>query len=262
VGTTSCEIEGLPPAVLDGLGQTGARVYVQPMRTLSVVALFLLAGCESASDVIAKKKAGVEETFALIRALDAKVKATPAIEESRVKPTTIILERVEGSAKPSNAAFIYAEDVASPGDAKAVHLRTLDSAPLLHCGSLISKGQFFGDSVKKPSPSVTEQYLSACERLKYVLVIRLREFRPPELALEAKKFAPGEYKAEVLVFDLLGGEYLGGYLVNALNEPSVQLLDGDPDHVQKLISNLESETFTAIRDATRKWIPGSLPNAR
>lgn len=228
-------------------------------RLVLVVSSVWWLGCESVSDVVEKKRAGVEQTFALLRALEPKVQATGPVTESKVKPVTLVLERTEGGAQPSNAAFIYAEDLANPGDAKPVHLRTLDSAPLLQCGSLLSKGHYFGDAVKKPMPSVADQYLSACARLKYALVIRLLEFKPPELALEVKKFAPGVYKAEVLVFDLTQGEYLGGYLVTAMNEPSVKLLDGDGDHVKRLITNLESETFTAFRDATRKWVPGALP---
>lgn len=224
-------------------------------RVIVLVSCALLLGCDSAADVIAKKRGGVEQTFARLKALEAKVAATPAVSESKVKAAPIVLEG-GGSA---NAAFVYAEDLGDLSAPKPVHLRTLDSAPLLQCGALLAKGQYVGDAVTKPLPSVVEQYLAACERLEYALVIRLLEFTPPTLALEQKKFATGIYKAEVLVFDVKQGESLGGYLVTSMNEPNVKLLDGDGDHVKRLITNLESETYTALRDATRKWIPGALP---
>jgi hypothetical protein len=155
--------------------------------------------------------------------------------------------------------FIYAEDLPKPGDARPVHLRTLDSAPLLQCGSLLATQKYFGDSVSRPSPSVLEQYLSACERLKYVLVIRMLEFTLPELSLETKQFKSGKYRAEILAFELQSGEYLGGYTISAKNEDSVMLLDGDASHVKRLITNMESTTFTALRDGARQAFPGSLP---
>lgn len=240
-------------------GAPGAYLQAMSYRVLLLVSWALL-GCDSAADVIARRRPAVEQSLARLARLEAKVRATPAVSESKVRAAPIVLERSEGG-PPSNAAFVYAEDLADLAAPKPVHLRTLDSAPLLQCGALLAKGQYVGDAVTRPLPSVVEQHLAACERLRYALVIRLLQFTPPALALEVKKFAPGIYKAEVLVFDLEQGELLGGYLVTAMNEPSVRLLDGDGDHVQRLITNLESEVFSELRAATRKWIPGALPPA-
>jgi hypothetical protein len=217
----------------------------------------LLLGCESVPDVIAKHRAGVEKNFARVQALSLRVAGVESGSATKVKSAPIVLERSDGA--ESNAMFIYADDLPKPGEAKAVHLRTLDSSPLLQCGSILSKQMYFGDSITRPVPSVVESYLSACERLKYVLVIRLVEFVPPELTLETKKFVSGRYRAEVLVFELATGELLGGFPVFAKNEDSVMLLDGDADHTKRLISNLESTVFSAIRDGARSAIPGSLP---
>jgi hypothetical protein len=131
----------------------------------------------------------------------------------------------------------------------------------LQCGSLLSSQRYVGDSVTRPVPSVVEQYLSACQRLEYVLVIRKLEFTEPELSLETKQFKSGKYRAEVLAFELQSGKLLGGFTVSAKNEDSVMLLDGDASHVKRLITNLESTTFTALRDGARAAFPGSLPPA-
>ena len=39
-------------------------------------------------------------------------------------------------------------DLAKPGEAASVNLRTIDSVPLLQCGSLLSKGSYFADTVR------------------------------------------------------------------------------------------------------------------
>lgn len=226
------------------------------MRPALLLCLCLL-GCESVPEVIAQHRAGVEKTFAAIRLLAPKVAAVELGSLTEVKSVPLVLERSTGD--ESNAMFIYADDLEKPGEAKAVHLRTLDSVPLLQCGALLSKQTYFGDSITRPKPSVVAQYLRACERLKYVLVIRLVEFATPALSLETKKFLSGRYRAEVLVFELSSGELLGGFAVSAKNEERVMLLDGDADHTKRLIDNLESTVFSAIRDGARRAIPGSLP---
>jgi hypothetical protein len=242
------------PSEWPGAGKFG---IVACMRPLLLTLCLCLAGCESVGDVVGKRRAAVEKKLAAIQALQ--LPAEP-ITEAKVKPAPLVLERSKGGPE-SNAMFIYADDLPKPGEAKAVHLRTLDSAPLLQCGSLLSKQTYFGDSITRPMPSVVDGYLGACERLQYVLVIRLVEFKPPELSLETKKFASGLYRAEVLAFELKTGELLGGFPVVAKNEDSVMLLDGDADHSKRLISNLESTVFSALREAARKAFPGSLPPA-
>jgi hypothetical protein len=47
---------------------------------------------------------------------------------------------------------------------------------------------------------------------------------------------------------------LGGFPVVATNNSRVSLLDGDANHVQRLIANLESSTFDALRAAAASTI--------
>ena len=214
-----------------------------------------MSGCESAADVIAKHRAGVEKTFRALNALQPKVAATEPFLEAKVKAAPVVLE---GGAA-SNAMFVYADDLTKPGEPASVRLRTLDSAPLLQCGSLLNKQQYFNDGITRLAPSIVESYLTACERLQYALVIREVEFVPPELSLETKQFKPALYRAEVLAFDLKTGALLGGFPITAKNDESVRLLDGDADHVKRLLSNLEAVVFNALRDGARQAFPGSLP---
>lgn len=227
------------------------------MSRLLLLPCLCLLGCESFTDVIAKHRAGVEKNFTRIQALQPRVAAAEPITTAKVKPAPVVLEG--SGTTESNAMFIYADDLQRPGEARPVRLRTLDSVPLLQCGSLLSRQTYFNDSITRPMPSTVEGYLTACERLKYVLVIREVEFAPPQLSLETKKFSTGVYRGEVLAFDLSSGELLGGFSFAAKNDASVMLLDGDADHTRRLISNLDSTAFSALREATRQAFPGSLP---
>ncbi|MBL8916360.1 MAG: hypothetical protein JNM17_37010 [Archangium sp.] len=213
-------------------------------------------GCESVEDVVAKQKPAVEKSFAALTPLAAKVKDLTPLESNTFKANTPIV--LDGP--NANAMFIYAEDLASPKDApKDVPLRTIDSLPLLQCASLLSSQHLFNDKVTRVAPSVASSYLGACSNVKYALVIATREYLRPMLQLETKQFAPGKYRADVLVFDIANAQLLGGFMVAATNDSRVSLLDGDQNHVQRLIGNLESTTFDALRAEAKKNIPGVMP---
>lgn len=225
-------------------------------RLLLLGPCLLLFGCESVSDVIAKQRPQVEKSFAAIAALQPQLSMAkiPALTQ-KVSPTLIL----EGSGTSlSNATFIYSDDITEPAQARPVVLRTVDSTPLLQCGSLLKKGTYFSGTLTRPMPSAVAGYLSACARLRYVLVIRQREFVPPQLSLESRQFTKGRYQAEVLAFDLAGGDLIGGFLVEAQNDESVRLLDGDADHLKRLMDNLEGAVYSALRDGARRAFPGSL----
>lgn len=214
----------------------------------------LLVGCESVPEVIDRHRAAVERTFASISAL------APRVASATVEPPASLSLRLEGA--EANAMFVYAEDVARPGEARPVTLRTLDSVPLLQCGALLSKGVYFNDAVNRPRPGAVEALLQDCARLRYVLIIRQRAYEPPRLSLATRSFSRGKYEAEVLAFELASGKPLGGYEARATNDERVSLLDGDDHHEQRLLSNLEGTVFQALRAGARTAFPGSLPPPR
>lgn len=219
----------------------------------------MFAGCESAADVIVAKRAGVERTFVRLQALAPVAQSTPPVEAPSLAARDVPLV-LEGPG--ANTLLVYAGDLQKPGvmDATA-HLRSLDSLPVLQCGSLLGTGQYFGDTVARPMPSVVGSHLEACASARYVLVVREQHYAPPELSLETKSFTRGRYEADVLVFDLSTGKALGGFPVRATNDDRVSLLDGDADHRRRLISNLESQVYDAIRAALQRNVPGSIHRA-
>jgi hypothetical protein len=228
------------------------------MRRLAIILVGLaLPGCDSVADVVATHRAGVEEVFRAIAALQPLVDGPDEAPPRQPSPP-LVLERAGTTA--SNAMFIYAQDVPAPGFAQAVHARTLDSVPLLQCGALLSK-QALADAPWAPKPSVADFYLRACARLRYVLVIREREYAAPKLDLEARRFAPGKVRASVLAIDVQTRAVLGTFTVSAQNDAAVNLADDEvgPAHAQRLERNLEAAFYDALRAGARRAFPGCLP---
>lgn len=214
--------------------------------------LLVLCGCESVDDVVKKQRPGVEKTFSALSALAQKVSTAPPLDQLEpIKPAEPLKLDGEGY----NAMFVYAEDLAKPGSAAPVALRTLDSMPLLHCGALLESGHLFGDTVTRVSPSIAEGTLAACARVRFALVIKVREYLRPELSMETKQFAPGRYRADVLAFDLRDGALLGGVPIFATNNSRVNLADAEPNHLDRIIANLDSQTFDALREGVAKLAP-------
>jgi hypothetical protein len=230
------------------------------MKPLLAMCLCLCAcKSESVSDVVAKHQPGVEKIFATLRALGPKVVATEELTAAKVEAPAAPLLLEKPKSDEDNAMFVYADDLENPAQAApGVMLRTLDSLPLLHCGALISNGTLFGSAMKVTSPSVAKGYLSACERLRFVLVIRGREFKAPQPAQGDTKFVSGLFRADVLAFDLSTGASLGGFPVSAKNDEQVNMVAGE-DQGQRLLHNLEAAIFEAVREGARKAFPGSLP---
>lgn len=219
-----------------------------------------LCGCKSDSvaDVVTNYQPGVEKTFSAIQALAPKVKGFPELTEAKVEPPAVPLLIEKPKSDEDNAMFLYADDLTKPGEAREVALRSLDTVPLLQCGSLLSAGTLFEIPIKVTSPSVAKSYLSACERLRFVLVIRGHEFKAPVSGVGDTKFVSGLFRGDVLAFDLSTGTALGGFPVVAKNDEDVTVVAGE-DQDQRLLHNLEAAIYKSLRDGARKAFPGSLP---
>lgn len=218
------------------------RVWLLPV--------LMLVGCsESVSEVVAAKRGAVEKTFDALRAL--KLPEPPPGEVKREAPI-----HLEGG-DVTNAAFIYADDLAKPGEVAPVPLRSLDSVPLLQCGRLLKDGMLV-DSPFAPKPSIARQYLEACARVRYAFVIQTLEYiapRPPPA--ESLKFVPGSYRARVVVMDLSTHSALGSYEFAVGNDNDIRVPEGTPT-VEQLVTNLEGNAYRGLRASTNRSVPGAL----
>lgn len=227
---------------------------MSPLRLC--VTTWCLLGCTSDSvpGLIKEHRPGVERTFAAIRA----VKLPP--DGTEAPPVPLVLQRAAEDAV--NATFIYEEDVPKPGSASEVPLRTMDSLPLLQCGALLDTGKLYpgAPQVRLTQATLTstiaKAYLSGCARLRYVLIIRGRAFKAPEVG--ETKFVPGLFRAEVVAIDLTTGKSVGSYQVDAANREDVTVVAGE-DRRQRILRDFEGAIYTALRDGARTAFPGSLP---
>lgn len=226
---------------------------MSPTRLFAMCLSLFACKSESVDDVISKHRPAVEKTFAAIAAL---ANAPDTASPLGAPAVPLVLEKPKSDEE--NAMFLYAEDLASPGATKQVTLRTLDSLPLAHCGSLLRGGTLSGSSEKLASLSVARGYLSACARVRFVLVIRSREFKAPTFSQGTHKFIPGRYQAEVQVFDLIISKSLGSFPVGAMNDANVTVVFEESEE-QRILRNFEGSIYRELRAATKRAFPGALP---
>lgn len=228
------------------------------MTSLRVVAATLcLLGCTSESVVglINEHRPAVEKTFGAIRTIQL------PLANHETPPVPLVLEtRTKDGV---NAMFIYGEDLTKPGGAKDVPLRTMDSLALVQCGSLLDTEKLFPGAPQTRlmqvtlTPPLARTYLSACARLRYVLIIQGTAFKAPQVTTDAN-FAPGLFRADVVAVDLSTGKPVGAFHVDAANTSGVTIVSGE-DREQRLLRDLEGAIYDALRDGTRRAFPGSVP---
>lgn len=228
------------------------------MTSLRVVAATLcLLGCTSESVVglINEHRPAVEKTFGAIRTIQL------PLANHETPPVPLVLEtRTKDGV---NAMFIYGEDLTKPGGAKDVPLRTMDSLALVQCGSLLDTEKLFLGAPQTRlmqvtlTPPLARTYLSACARLRYVLIIQGTAFKAPQVTTDAN-FAPGLFRADVVAVDLWTGKPVGAFHVDAANTSGVTIVSGE-DREQRLLRDLEGAIYDALRDGTRRAFPGSVP---
>ncbi len=228
------------------------------MKLLRVVATaFCLLGCtsESVAGLIKEHRPAIEKTFETIRS----IQLPQAKHETPAVPLVLQTPTRDGV----NAMFIYREDLAKPGGAMDVPLRTMDSLALVQCGSLLDTGKLYPGAPQTMltqttlTPTVARAYLSACARLRYVLIIQGTAFKAPQVTTDAN-FAPGLFRADVVAVDLSSGKSVGAFQVEAGTTSDVTIVAGE-DREQRLLRSLEGAIYTALRDGTRGAFPGSVP---
>ena len=228
------------------------------MTSLRVVAATLcLLGCTSESVVglINEHRPAVEKTFGAIRTIQL------PLANHETPPVPLVLQT--SSKDGVNAMFIYGEDLAKPGGAKDVPLRTMDSLALVQCGSLLDTEKLFPGAPQTRlmqvtlTPPLARGYLLACARLRYVLIIQGTAFKAPQVTTDAN-FAPGLFRADVVAVDLSSGKPVGAFHVDAVNTSGVTIVSGE-DREQRLLRDLEGAIYDALRDGTRRAFPGSVP---
>ena len=219
----------------------------------SCFAALLLSACQpSMEDVVAKHRAAVESVFAKLKALDATARSTlPLTTDAVATGTEHVLLEGEGS----NALFIRADDLHAPELASADATGATRAGTTKSCAEAL-RGEAMG------VPAGVESFLKACERARYVFVLRKTAESSAELA-DSDSFTAGGYEGDVLLFRLADGALLGGFRVSAQSSDQVMARvdsDGKPiDVSDRLQSDLSSKLFADIDAKLRKYVPGVIP---
>lgn len=216
----------------------------------ALLLVVLASACESVGDVVARHRSGVEHTLSSLKTLD--LSSVGPCEADHVPPEAAQV-RLEGAA--SNGLLAYAQDLTSLSAPSQVAMRTVDSVEVLHCAALLDRGALAEGSLERLSPSRAEHSLTACERATWALVIRERDFVAPRLELATKRFAPGHWVADVLLFELKTGAWRGCYSVDAKSDPRIDLSDDETDHQPRLLANLSAAVSLALRKRTTSVLP-------
>lgn len=158
------------------------------------------AGCKlGVKKAIDDHRAGVETTIALTQKIGSSLASVPPVtKDGMTIPGPVLFASDVNEKELSTATIIYAEDIAeltAPVDHSASRLTRANL--LTECATILKTGRYHSTS-PDVHPIIVRSYLSKCQNLKYVFVLRSRKS-------EAREFA-----GDLLAYDLATGKNLGG----------------------------------------------------
>ena len=74
---------------------------------------------------------------------------------------------------------------------------------------------------KKDTSTAAAFDVERCAKAKYVLVVRVRDYRAPEKKGSSKEFTPGEVSGDAILYRLKGAKKLGAFPFKATNSKKV-----------------------------------------
>lgn len=218
--------------------------------------VLFMAGCGSPRE---KYETMARENLTKIPALAEVAKNAPAVDES----ATQALASVTGLKlryQDSNALLIHLEELENPTLRRQLSIRLNNRSPavdLAHALQIVKQepetkleaSYDVGLNAESNMNSVWQRM----GELKYVLVVRTLELKTPELAGD-KTFVAGNWKGEILLFELAGKKLLGGFIVEAINHATVETRTGRDQ--ENLAADLKLTARGNLVAAIRKLVPG------
>ena len=192
------------------------------LRALLGLAVLLVCGCQKPRE---KFEAKARETLALLPSLAAVARdAGPLTAQSAdgLKAVTDLSLKF----KKSNALLIHLEELENPTVRLALPVRLNQRSPSVDVATTLN--------LVKPVPaeSLDVKYDPSCgiestdwqrlAEMRYVLVVRTSEVKAAKMIGE-KKFEPGSWLGEVLVFELRSKKLLGGFPETLMNDKEAEL---------------------------------------
>ncbi len=199
--------------------------------SLVTVLIAGLTSCmKSIPDVILDHKKTLTAHLQQYTLIADKLKTIPAKNKNKIVKIHAILDLdiYSKQATKDNVLFVTAEllsaeDLASPMQSARFdycnNYLINDIAALLKWGSRNNKKRLFASSTAE---SVLQLYIRPFLKTTHVVVIRELKYQKPQV-LAVKKFIPGFYKGEALLFDLKKAAFLGSIVFEAKNDAIVKV---------------------------------------
>ena len=181
-------------------------------------AALVLAAC-SGPTPLEQHRAGIEATYAKLRALDAPVRdAAPLADDARIDSAGA---RVVLTGPDANALYVASEHLATPEKAGPYGTGTEAYTPPVQTCGMVLAGQ---PPTYRQEPEIAA-HLQQCANAEYAFVLRSREVVFAKLVDETT-FQPGIYDGEVRLYRLADGADLGGFRVSARNGDDIAVVVG------------------------------------
>jgi len=189
-----------------------------------------------------------EVQLAAIEVLARGLSAVPKVDPDGPLGETVAAGAF-GPLSQENTAVFHTEDLADlSAEAKELPVRVVDPYRVTTPAALVRRGCWPDGKQLAPLffdyDNVRER-LEMLQRLKYMLVVRTLILTEPTM-VDDHQYNLGYYSAEVLVFEIPGGRYLGGFTFSTWNSFSV--INGTP------LGDLESKAEYKFRtEVTDRW---------
>ena len=245
------------PQSLSPMWCHAARYAGIVLRALLGIAVLLGAGCQKPQQ---KYEAKARETLTLLPLLATAARVAPLVTEQSAEGLKGVTDLVL-KYKMANALLIHLEDLENPTVRRALPIRadkrspSVDVATVLH---LVKTGATEPlDAKYEPNIGPDSFEWKHMAETRYVLVVRTVAVKDPVLG-GAKKFEPGLWLGELLVFELRSQKLLGGFTLTARNSPRVESRTGDV--LRNLKSDLTMAVWGNVTAGLRKHFPSVGPN--
>lgn len=203
-----------------------------PCTFIVALVLVAVAGCQSPDGALASHREHAESLLTKYAAVSAMVAKLPRPSAPRpvVPPDALDFHCDPPEETACNASFIRLE--ALVGDTRHAGLGVMGPARLESVRSLLATGRYptnkYNPVGRGPeSASDVNRVFDAFENVRYLFVLRTQRWTAPVM-VGPGTFGGGTLDADVLLFDLDGPTYLGGFQLSAESSDTVRHGGGSP----------------------------------
>ncbi len=236
--------------------------------TVVVAVVVLACGCDKKDPLAWQKQA--KKKMAVV------IDAHRAASTARLQLLAKIGQEIQTAAPaatPSKAtgagdlpkAVKVAESIYAPGDTLLITPRMLierDPGPppplrVVERNELVSLRRYLAEGWRDggETPESLDRILSRLEGLKYVFVVRMRDYQPPRLATTAAgelRFAPGRVVGDAWLYELGGGKQLGVFPFDIVQDRSAYVQSSHA--ADEAVRDLEKSLAVDVRLSLEKQL--------